>query len=84
MEKLGITEYEEVLLDNISKVIVTRNYIEQNQGFWNSIVFKLFEEYYYSHETVSIRSQARSVEIFFNSFFIHKPSTERGEDILSV
>lgn len=84
MEKLGLLEFESVLVDNISKVVINRNYISQNQDFWDAIVFKLFEEYYYSPEETSIRKQAKILEIFFNGLFEHRPAVEKPEDIINV
>lgn len=83
-ERIGQAEHSEVLLDNISPVVITRSYIEQNQLFWDSIVFKLFEDYYFSPEEVSIRKQAKMLEIFFGNLFEHKPSVEKGEDIINL
>lgn len=83
-KRLGIAEYSEVLLDNLSKVVVNRNYLEQNQEFWDTIVFKLFEQYYYSLEEISIRKQAEGLEIFFNALFLFKPSTEKPEDLINI
>lgn len=81
-EKLGQSEYEETLLDHISKVVINRNYIENNIEFWNNVCFKLFEEYYYSKENVSISSQARLLEVVLSNMFRFKPSQELPEDIL--
>jgi len=82
--KLGQSEYEEVLLDNISKVVVNRNYIAQNKDFWDAIVFKLFEEYYFSLEETSIRKQAKILEIFFNCLFELHPAVNKPEDIIDL
>ncbi len=82
--KLGISEYEEVLYDNISKIIINRNYIKQNQQFWNNIVFKMFEEYNFSSEDVSIRKQARIVEVILAMMFKFKPAQELPEDLIEI
>jgi len=82
--KLGQSEYEEVLLDNISKVVVNRNYIAQNKYFWDAMVFKLFEEYYFSLEETSIRKQAKILEIFFNCLFEFHPAVNKPEDIIDL
>lgn len=83
-DKLGMSEYEEVLIDNISTVVVPRSYLEQNRDFWNGLVFKLFEVYHYSIEPVSIRKQAQMLEIFFSSLFSYQPSIDKPEDILNL
>lgn len=82
--KLGIVEYEEVLYDNISKVIVNRNYVKQNKEFWDNIVFKMFEEYNFSIEGTSIRKQAQFLELFLATMFKFKPSQELPEDIIEL
>lgn len=84
MEKLGLLEYHEVLLDNISKVVINRNYIAQNQEFWDEIVFKLFEEYRFSLEDTSIRKQAKLLEIFFHSLFEFQPAVVQPEDLIDL
>lgn len=80
IDRLGQTEYEETLLDTISKVVINRNYIEQNQLFWDNIVFKFWEEYYFSRENISIRKQAKFLEIFMDGVFKFKPSNSLPED----
>lgn len=83
-EKLGLIEYEETLIDNLSKVVINRNYISQNKTFWDTVVFKCWEEYYFSPENISIRKQAKMIEIFMDGLFKYKPSLEIPEDILDV
>ena len=82
--KLGATEYEEVLYDNINKIIINRNYIKQNQQFWDNIVFKMFEEYNFSSEEVSIRKQAKIVEIILAMMIKFKPAQELPEDLIEI
>ena len=83
-ERLGQVEYYETLLDNISKIVINRNYIAQNQDFWDNMVFKMFEEYYFSLEEISIRKQAKLLEIFFGCLFEFTPATEKPEDIINI
>lgn len=83
-QRLGLTEYTEVLLDNISKVVINRSYIEQNHQFFDKIVFKLFEQYYYSSELISIRKQAEEIEIVFSCIFEFSPPVEKPEDIITL
>lgn len=82
--KLGQVEYYEVLLDNISKVVVNRHYISRNQKFWDNMLFKLFEEYRFSLEDISIRKQAKLLEIFFGCLFEFAPETEKPEDLIDI
>lgn len=83
-QKLGQTEYEEVLLDNLSKVVVNRSFIKQNKQFWDNLVFKMFEEYYFSMEFVSIKKQARLLEIYLHCMFSYKPALKLPEDVLEL
>ena len=83
-DKLGITEYEEVLFDNISKVVINRNYLVENSVFWDNLVFKMFEEYNFSMEDISIRKQAKYVEMFLATMIKFKPSQELPKDVLYV
>lgn len=83
-DKLGITEYEEVLFDNISKVVINRNYLVENSVFWDNLVFKMFEEYNFSMEEISIRKQAKYVEMFLATMIKFKPSQELPKDVLYV
>lgn len=81
-DRLWQTEHEEVLVDNISKLIVNRNYIAQNQEFWDNTVFKLWEEYYFSSEPISIKSQARSLEVFMYNLILYKPALFLPKDVV--
>jgi len=83
-EKLGQTEYEEVLLDNISKLIINRNYILENEDFFNAVLFKLYEDYWFSIEPISIRKQAKDFEIFLGCMLKYKPTQVLPEDSLKI
>lgn len=83
-DRLGQIEYEEVLFDNISKVVINRGYIYENESFWNNLVFKFWEEYYFSPEEVSIRKQAKFLEIFFKLSFEFKPTQQLPEDLVNI
>ncbi len=84
MEKLGQIEFEEVLFDNISKVVINRHWVEENQVFWNNTVFKMFEEYTFGLEEISIRKQAKLLELFLGNMIKYKPGNDLPEDILNV
>lgn len=83
-ERVGQVEYSEILLDNISTVVIPRSYIEQNQDLWDDIVFKFFEEYYFSPEEISVRKQAKMLEVVFGKIFEYKPSVEKPADIINL
>lgn len=82
--RFGAVEYEEIFLDSLSKVIVNRNYIEQNSNFWDNVIFKFWEEYYFSVKEISILSQVRFFEIMMDSVFKYRPSLELPEDIVKI
>lgn len=75
---------EEVLLDNISTVVIPRAYVLENQDFWDNVVFKFFEIYYYSKDGVSIREQARMIEALIGNIFDFQPSVIKPKDILKL
>lgn len=81
-KRFGEVEYEEIFLDKLSKVIVNRNYIEQNSQFWDIVIFKLWEQYYFSKREITIDSQVQSFEIIMDSIFKYRPSLELPEDII--
>lgn len=81
-EKLGQVEYEEVLLDNISKLVINRNYIYENSDFFNAILFKLYEDYLFSLEQISITKQAKTLEMFLGCFLKYNLTDELPEDTI--
>lgn len=81
--KLGFIEYQEVLLDNVSKMVINRNYVFENKDFFDNVIFKMFEVYAETYnEPVSIRKQAQMLEIFLGMNIKYKPTQELPEDIL--
>lgn len=84
-DRLGIAEYEEVLLENISKMIINQNYIDENELFFNNLIFKMWENYYNSNvEIISIIKQARLLEIFLGTMIKSKPSLDLPEDEIKI
>ena len=80
-EKLGLEEYSVFVLEGISKMIINRNYIEENQDFFNLILFKFWEEYYTSVvEPISINKQIKMLDILLFAIINEKPSLELPED----
>ena len=79
-EKLGQTEHQEVLLDNVSKLVINRNYIIKNMKFFEAVIFKLYEDYLYSPEQISITKQAKILEAVLGCMIKYKPSLELPED----
>jgi hypothetical protein len=82
-EKLGLEEYSNFMVENISKLIINRNYIEENSEFFNLLFFKMFEDYEYSTlEPISLLKQLKLLEIFLGAMITEHPSTELPEDSL--
>jgi hypothetical protein len=80
-ERLGLEEYSQYIYENISKIIINRNYIEQNDDFFNEVVFKMWEEYYTSVvEPISIMKQLKHFEMFLGVMLKTQPSLELPED----
>lgn len=78
---LGYEEYRIYIYENISKIIVNHNYIEENIDFFEKIVFKLWENYYNSVlEPISIRKQLGVFELFLATMIEMKPSQQLPED----
>jgi hypothetical protein len=80
-DKLGLEEYSVFVLEGISKVIINRNYIEENEDFFNVILFKFWEEYYTSIvESISISKQVKMLDILLYAIINEKPSVDLPED----
>lgn len=80
-EKLGLEEYSTFMVENISKLIINRNYIEENADFFNLLFFKMWEDYEYSNlEPISLLKQLKLLEIFLGSLIAEKPSVDLSED----
>lgn len=83
-DRLGNIEFEEVLMDLISPMILNRNYIATYKEFWDNLVFKLFENYYYSKIDLPPSHYAKIVDIFFGNLFEYPSSSEKLEDIIDL
>lgn len=83
-QKLGYSEYEEVFYDCLSMMVFNNNYIAENERFFDEVIFKLFEDYTYSPEEVSIRKQVKYFEIFVGTMLNIKPSFNMPEDTLKI
>lgn len=76
-EKLGLEEYSVFVLEGISKVIINRNYIEENDEFFNLLLFKMWEDYSKSLvEPISIWKQIKMLEVFLYAMLLERPSLE--------
>ncbi len=82
-EKLGLEEYSNFMMENISKLVINRNYIEQNADFFNLLFFKMWEDYEYSNmEPISLLKQLKLLEIFLGTMVTEHPDTQLPEDSL--
>lgn len=80
---LGVEEYRLHVLENISKIIVNHNYIEENIEFFEKVIFKMFEDYHNSVlEPISITKQLKMLEMFLSVMLELKPSQELPEDVI--
>ena len=71
-EKLGIVEFEDVLLSNVSDLIFTDSFLNKNKAYWDSVVNDLFTYYYYSQEDISIKNLAKSLEVSVSNSMVNK------------
>lgn len=82
-DKLGLEEFSQYMLENISKLVINRNYIQENEDFFNLLLFKFWEDYEYSTiENVSLMKQLKLLEIFLGAMIIGKPDVNLPEDII--
>lgn len=80
-DKLGLEEYSQFVLENISKIIINRHYIEDNQEFFNAVLFKMWEDHYKSVlEPISILKQMKHLEMFLGCMLEYTPDLELPED----
>lgn len=71
-QKLGIVEFEDVLLSNVSDLIFTDSFLNKNKAYWDSVVNDLFTYYYYSQEDISIKNLAKSLEVSVSNGLVNK------------
>ena len=83
IETLGQDEYRMHVYENISKVIINQQYIEDNYNFFEKVIFKMFEDYDRSVlEPISITKQIKMFELFLSVMLELKPSLELPEDYI--
>jgi hypothetical protein len=83
-DKLYYEEYSNHIYENISRVIVNQNYINANLDFFEKLLFKSWELYYYNSnlENISITKQIRMLELFLSVMLELKPDLELPEDVI--
>ena len=82
-DKLGQDEHRLHIYENISKVIINRQYIEDNYDFFEEVIFKMFEDYDRSVlEPISVTKQIKMLELYLSVMLELKPSLELPEDCI--
>ena len=82
-ERLGIDEYIGHIYENISKIIINQSYINENINFFEKLLFKMWEQYYYSTiDPISINKQLSILEMFLATMIELKPSQSLPEDVV--
>lgn len=71
-QKLGIVEFEDVLLSNISELVFTEQFLFDNKVYWESVVNDLFRYYYYSQNDISIKDLSKSIETTICNMMVYK------------
>ena len=71
-QKLGLLEFKDVLLSNVSSLIFTDRFISLNSDFLETITYDLFNHYYYSDRDVSITDLSKTIEIIISNNMIKK------------
>lgn len=83
-DKLGLEEFQQHVYDNISKIIINRKYIDENQQFFDSVLFKMWEDYHFKADNTSINLLIRNLEFFLWAMIKNKPAQELPEDEINV
>lgn len=84
-DKLGIEEYRQHVLGNLSNIIVNPNYVSQNIDFFNNVIFKMFQIYDNPFiENISINQQIKHLEVFLAVMIKEKPTLELPDDTVKV
>ena len=81
MQKLGLDEFTEVFYDSLDTVLTTSLiHVEENQDFYDDIVFKMFDVYQRDSSNFYIKDLVTFFHIFLHSMFKNQPDTNRAED----
>jgi hypothetical protein len=84
-QKLGYTEYREVILDNISRLVVNESYMSNNEDAFEHIVFKSYEKYANSKtENYTINQIVSLLNIFLDSLIRYEMDNELPEDSITI
>ncbi len=84
-QKLGLNEYREVLLDNISRLVTNQRHIDENSSVYETFIFKSYEKYANSKtENYSINQIITLLEIFLDAVFKYKMDNELPDDVITI
>lgn len=84
-DKLGLEEYRAHVMDGITSVIVSPNYIKENIEFFNLLIYKMFQDYEYSAvDEISITKQIKILNLFLGAMITEKPSVDLPEDTVNI
>lgn len=82
--KLGYNEFDDVFFDEISTLITNEEHIEKNFPFYQEVSYKLFELYQKENSEYTVSELLKMFHIFLYSMFLHKPSVEKPEDVITL
>lgn len=84
-QKLGLNEYREVVLDNISRLVTNQKHIDENSLAYETFIFKSYEKYANSRtENYSINQIITLLEIFLDTVFKYKMDNELPDDVITI
>lgn len=84
-EKVGLLQFQDIVLDNLSKLVCNQKFIDDNFLFFEHYCFKAYEKYNNSKtEQYSINQVVSLLEIMLDALFKYRPETELPEDIIDI
>lgn len=84
MEKLGLTEFTEVFYSNLDTLIISSiPHVEDNEDFYDEVVFKCFDIYQREGSNYTINEILRFFHVFLYSMFKHSPS-KKDENVINL
>jgi hypothetical protein len=63
--KLGIAEFEEVLLEKLSSITVNKEFFINNIDNWDSLLCKLYDDYLIEDNTITDKALYVFRDLFF-------------------
>lgn len=83
--KLGLTEYRQVFLENIDSITITSlAHIDSNVNFYEEIIFKTFDLYQRESSDFSVNDILKFVHIFLYSAFKHELDVYKNDDEIKL